>query len=129
MTKLKRISAVLFVFAMILQTAPIVSAKSSVLTDEIVEKIRKEAMENSQIMNTLHYYTDVYGPRLTGSPNLEKAGKWSMKQMKDWGFDRVAMEPWDFGSPGWTNDKAAGAIVSPVRDQLTCSHGHPELTG
>ena len=118
MTKFKKISAFLFVSAMILQAAPAVAAKP-VLNAEIVAKIRKEAMENSQIMNTLHHYTDVYGPRLTGSPNLEAAGRWSMKQMKEWGFDRVDMEPWDFGNPGWTNDRAAGAIVSPVRDQLT----------
>ncbi len=119
MTKFKRISALSFVFAMILQAAPVASAKSPVLTDEIVAKIRTEAMDNSQIMNTLHYLTDVYGPRLTGSPNLENAGKWSMAEMKKWGFDRVDMEPWDFGSPGWTNDRASGAIVSPVRDNLT----------
>jgi hypothetical protein len=31
-------------------------------------KIRKEGMENSQIMRTLHFLADVYGPRLTGSP-------------------------------------------------------------
>ena len=29
------------------------------------------------------------------------------------------MEPWDFGSPGWENDRASGYIVSPVSDQLT----------
>ncbi|NNF00341.1 MAG: M20/M25/M40 family metallo-hydrolase [Pyrinomonadaceae bacterium] len=119
MTKFKRISVLLFVFAMLLQTAPAVFAKkSSALTPAVVAKIRKEAMENSQIMNTLHMYTDVYGPRLTGSPNLEAAGKWSMKQMKEWGFDRVEMEPWDFGSPGWANQRAIGSIVSPMNDVL-----------
>ena len=35
---------------------------------EINAKIRKEGMDNSQIMRTLHFLTDVYGPRLTGSP-------------------------------------------------------------
>jgi len=118
MTKFKRISALLFVFAMLLQTAPAVFAKSPALTPEIVAKIRKEAMENSQIMNTLHKYTDVYGPRLTGSPNLEAAGRWSMKQMKEWGFDKTEMEPWDFGAPGWANQRAIGSIVSPMKDVL-----------
>ena len=33
-------------------------------------KIRQEATSRSQILNTLHMFTDVYGPRLTGSPNL-----------------------------------------------------------
>jgi hypothetical protein len=80
--------------------------------------IKKEGMEHSQIMKTLHVFTDVYGPRLTGSPNLKAAGEWAVKQMKDWGFDRAEMEPWDFGHPGWVNERASGFITSPVQDSL-----------
>jgi hypothetical protein len=69
-------------------------------------------------MNTLHVFTDVYGPRLTGSPNLKAAGEWAVKQMKDWGFDRAEMEPWDFGHPGWVSERASGFITSPVQDSL-----------
>ena len=29
---------------------------------ELLERIRKEAMTNSQIMKTMHMFTDVYGP-------------------------------------------------------------------
>ncbi|MEE2610000.1 MAG: hypothetical protein VX992_04880, partial [Acidobacteriota bacterium] len=39
-------------------------------------KIRREATTNSRIMNTLHHLTDVYGPRLTGSPNHEASARW-----------------------------------------------------
>lgn len=117
MTSLRRISVTLLVLGMLLQVTPLVSAQMP-NNAEINEKIRKEAVENSQIMNTLHYFSDVYGPRLTGTPQLENAGKWAMKQMKDWGFDRVDMEPWEFGSPGWTNDRATGHIVSPTKDSL-----------
>lgn len=119
MTKFKRISAMLFVFAMILQLSPAAFAQFDNKDAEIYVKIRKEAMENSKIMNTLHNFTDVYGPRLTGSPKLEMAGKWAMKQMNDWGFDKTEMEPWDFGNVGWENDRAYGFITSPVKDQLT----------
>ncbi|MGI8543554.1 MAG: M20/M25/M40 family metallo-hydrolase [Aridibacter sp.] len=119
MTKFKRISAMLFVFAMILQLSPAVFAQFDNKDAEVYVNIRKEAMENSKIMNTLHNFTDVYGPRLTGSPKLEMAGKWAMKQMNDWGFDKTEMEPWDFGNVGWENDRAYGFITSPVKDQLT----------
>ena len=37
---------------------------------EIDSQIRREGMEHSQIMHTMHFLTDVYGPRLTGGPNL-----------------------------------------------------------
>jgi hypothetical protein len=80
--------------------------------------IRREGMERSQIMNTLHTLTDVYGPRLTGSPNLKAAGEWAVRRMKEWGFDRAEMEPWDFGHPGWINERASGFITMPVQDSL-----------
>jgi carboxypeptidase Q len=85
---------------------------------DINAKIRKEGTDNSKILRTLHYLTDVYGPRLTGSPNLEAAGGWAIKEMASWGFANGRLEPWDFGRPGWTNELAVGAIVSPVKDKL-----------
>ena len=69
-------------------------------------------------MRTLHYFTDVYGPRLTGSPNLLAAGNWAVKQMTEWGLDNAHLEPWDFGHPGWVNVRASGFITAPVQDSL-----------
>lgn len=85
---------------------------------DINERIRKEGMENSQIMRTLHFLTDVYGPRLTGSPSHVASANWSVKQMKEWGFDDAKLEPWDFGHPGWANERASGFITDPVKDNL-----------
>ena len=59
-------------------------------------KIRREATTNSQLLRTLHYLTDVYGPRLTGSPNLEAAGRWAVEQMETWGLTNGHLEPFDF---------------------------------
>jgi carboxypeptidase Q len=81
-------------------------------------KIRQEATNNSQILQTLHMLTDVYGPRLTGSPNLKAAGEWAIQQMTSWGMKNGRLEPWDFGHPGWTNERLAAYIVSPVKDTL-----------
>jgi len=103
------LQAPVFVFAQGTQTAP---------TNDINAQIRKEGMENSQIMRTLHFFTDVYGPRLTGSPNLKSAGDWAVRQMKDWGFDKAQLEPWNFGHPGWVNERASGFITAPVQDSL-----------
>lgn len=47
---------------------------------DIQWKIRREATDNSQILRTLHYLIDVYGPRLTGSPNLKAAQDWVVKE-------------------------------------------------
>ena len=81
-------------------------------------KIRQEATTNSQIMRTLHMLTDVHGPRLTGSPNLKAAGDWAIEQMHAWGLKNGYLDPWNFGYPGWANERLAAHIVSPVKDTL-----------
>ena len=85
---------------------------------QILWKIRQEGTTNSQIMRTLHVLTDVYGPRLTGSPSLKAAGEWAIEQMQSWGMKNGHLEPWNFGHPGWTNERLAAYIVSPVKDSL-----------
>lgn len=86
--------------------------------DDINARIRKEGKENSKIMNSMHFLTDVYGPRLTGSPNHEAAANWAVKQMTEWGFDNAHLEPWDFGHPGWVNERASGFVTAPFQDSL-----------
>src|SRR5262245_14870616 len=86
---------------------------------DINAKIRQEEGARSQIMRTLHFLTDVYGPRVTGSPNHKAAAEWAIKTMESWGFTNGHLEPWDFGHPGWVNERFTGHITSPVKDQLT----------
>jgi hypothetical protein len=81
-------------------------------------RIRQEGRQRSQILRTMHYLTDVYGPRLTGSPNHKAAAEWAITQMKAWGLENTHLEPWDFGRTGWLNERFAGFIVSPVMDSL-----------
>jgi hypothetical protein len=87
---------------------------------DLLESIRKEEQNNSQIMKTMHMFTDVYGPRLTGSPNHKAAAEWAVKQMTAWGLSNAHLEPWDFGHAGWLNERFTGHIISPVKDVLTC---------
>ena len=85
---------------------------------DMISRIRKEAMERSQIMKTMHMFTDLYGPRLTGSPNHKAAAEWAVKQMTAWGFETAHLEPWDFKHPGWLNERLSAHIISPVKDAL-----------
>ena len=86
--------------------------------DEMLARIRKEESDNSQIMKTMHVLTDLYGPRLTGSPNHKHAAEWAMKQMTSWGLENAHLESWDFGHPGWLNERLAAHLISPVKDAL-----------
>jgi carboxypeptidase Q len=65
------------------QQAP---ATTETINKDINARIRAEGWDNSQIMKTMHFLTDVYGPRLTGSPNHENAAKWAVQQMEKWGM-------------------------------------------
>src|SRR5438477_1165290 len=87
---------------------------------DINARIRAEEARHSEIMPTLHMLTDVYGPRVTGSPSLKAAGEWTIKRMAEWGFTNGHLEPWDFGHPGWVNERFSAHITAPVKDQLTC---------
>jgi len=87
---------------------------------EINARIRQEENSHSQIMKTLHVLADVYGPRVTGSPSLKAAGEWAIAQMQSWGLVNGHLEPWDFGHPGWVNERFSAHITAPVKDQLTC---------
>jgi len=88
-----------------------------------VEKIKALGLDpkSSQVMEIASYLTDVYGPRLTGSPSIKRAGDWTVAKLKEWGLENVALEPWpDDGSGtndgfpcGWSNDKFYLSAVSP----------------
>src|SRR5581483_9334886 len=81
-------------------------------------KFRSEEMEHSQLMHTLHMLTDRYGPRVTGTPNHEAAAKWAVAEMTRWGLKNAHPESWDFGHPGWTNERAWGFLTAPVKENL-----------
>src|SRR5215831_13169714 len=81
-------------------------------------RIRSEEAEHSQLMHTLHMLTDRYGPRVTGTPNHEAAAKWVTAEMTRWGMKNAHLEPWEFGHPGWLNERASAFIVSPVKENL-----------
>lgn len=88
-------------------------------TSEINAALRQEEKAHSEIMRTMHYLTDVYGPRLTGSPRARAAGEWAVKTMTGWGFENGRLEPWEFGHPGWENEHVTAHVISPIKDQLT----------
>ncbi len=81
-------------------------------------RFRQEEAEHSQLMHILHVLTDRYGPRLAGSPNYDAAARWVVSQLNEWGFRNAHLEPWDFGRPGWLNERASAFLVAPVKENL-----------
>jgi hypothetical protein len=74
-------------------------------------------------MEITSYLTDVYGPRLTGSPNIRTAAEWAVKEMQGWGLANAKLEPWGPFGRGWTNDRFVGHMLAP---SVTPLIGYPK---
>ena len=103
---------------LLLALSPLAALSQTHIDADVNARIRKEGMENSQIMKTIHFFTDVHGPRLTGSPGHKAAADWAVRQMTAWGLDNAHLEPWDFGHPGWANERLTAHAVSPYKEPL-----------
>jgi len=79
---------------------------------DAIYRIKEEGLQRSKVMEIESYLTDIYGPRLTGSPNIKEAGDWAQKTMKDWGLANVHSESWAFGR-GWQNQRFVALAVTP----------------
>ncbi len=66
-----------------------------------VAQIKDEGLNRSNVMEILSYLTDVYGPRLTGSPGYERAAKWAQSKMTSWGLQNARLENWGPFGRGW----------------------------
>jgi len=79
---------------------------------DAIYKIKEEGLQRSKVMEIESYLTDVYGPRLTGSPNIKEAADWAQKTMKEWGLANVKTEAWPFGR-GWQSQRFTANAVTP----------------
>lgn len=80
---------------------------------EMIAKIKAEATDNSQVMETMFYLTDVHGPRLTNSPNYEAASQWCVDQLTAWGLENARLEPWGTFGKGWAVKQFSVEMVEP----------------
>lgn len=55
--------------------------------DEVIDKIIKEETENSQLKQIGHELMDGIGPRLVGTPQMQKAHDWAVAKYKGWGIE------------------------------------------
>ncbi len=94
-------------------------------TDKIdyttIGKIRDEGLHRSQVMDHVSWLSDVYGPRLTGSPAMQQASEWAMQRFREWGLANVHQERWKFGK-GWSLVRFSARLVEP---QVQAIIGYP----
>ncbi len=109
--------------AALLVTLTVVGAATEPVNEEVVARLKVEGFQHSQVMETLSWLSDVYGPRLSGSDNLRKAAEWARDQMTRWGLEHAALEPYDNPSfRGWTLEHFDLDMVEP---QYMRIYGYP----
>ena len=69
--------------------------------NEVLNKIKAASEKNSQVMKIVSYLSDVYGPRLMGTPNYYNSIQWTEQQLKSWGIKKVELQSFDKGHRGW----------------------------
>ena len=82
---------------------------------KILEQVKSDQAE---LKSNLKYLTDRIGPRLTGSPQLDRASHWTLERFKELGLSNAHLEPWTIAN-SWTRGLATGRILSPNEATLT----------
>ena len=111
--KAKRIfaSTGMMVALVVLPLAAQLTSSEKVDLDAIY-RIKDEGLQRSKVMEITSYLTDIYGPRLTGSPNIKEAADWAQKTLRDWGVANVHLETYRFGR-GWQNQETSLHALTP----------------
>lgn len=91
---------------------------SRIATPEILERIRQEGTDRSQVMAAFDQLVTVIGPRLAGSPEYKAAADWSRDTLAKWGLTNARLEPFEFGR-GWVLDRQVIEMVEPRYMPLT----------
>src|ERR1700676_5384022 len=90
---------------------------------QAIYRIKEEGLQRSKVMEITSYLTDVYGPRLTGSPSIRTAGEWAVKEMQGRGLANARLEPWGPFGRGWANDRFVVYMIAPSAAPLI---GYPK---
>jgi hypothetical protein len=106
-----RLKAAAVASGFVLVLASIVQSQEAVDL-AVVDRIKSEAFGRSQVMDHLHYLTDVHGPRLTGSAGFEDAAKWTTGRLAQFGLSNIHVEGWPFGRR-WSADQYSLELVEP----------------
>ena len=100
-----------FVTVLFLGSIGPVRISAQAVDGEVFGAIREEGFERSQAMETVSWLSDVFGPRVTGTPSIEAAKDWAADRMRRWGL-RVYEERFPYGR-GWSLERFYAHLVAP----------------
>ncbi|MDP9198363.1 MAG: M20/M25/M40 family metallo-hydrolase [Pseudomonadota bacterium] len=77
-----------------------------------INRIVDEGFDRSQLPQIAAHLTDRIGGRMTNSPQMREAEKWTQEQFRAWGLTNVHLEGFEFGR-GWSIEKSSVRMISP----------------
>lgn len=84
----------------------------------MMQKIKDEEKNNSQLAMIAHNLTDVCGPRLTNSPGYNRALDWVTKTLTSWGVQNAKREAWGEFGKGWSTEGSYMAMKAPYYESI-----------
>jgi carboxypeptidase Q len=87
----------------------------------VVHQIKTEAFHNSKVMDHLASLSDLYGPRLTASPEWGEAAQWAEKELKSYGLANVHEESWGPFGKSWSVESYTVDMLTPRYSHLTAA--------
>jgi len=80
-------------------------------TDPVIQRIWQEGMERSMVASIGQVLLDSIGPRLTGSPNMNRGQDWAVSLLKSWGVDARKEQ---YGTwAAWKRGAAYASLTAP----------------
>jgi len=108
------------VTALLLALIMPVSSQEVSVDLEMVYKIRQEGQRNSDIETLSYIMTDLAGPRLTGSPGLDRANEIARAKLAEYGLSNVRVETVsEFSRGGWDYTRAYAAMTAPYYNNFS----------
>lgn len=80
------------------------------------EALRDKALLDRTAWEITEDLTTTIGPRLVGSPAMERAKDWGVAKFKALGFTNIKVE--QFAKPSWTRGEESGELVAPYPMKL-----------
>jgi carboxypeptidase Q len=68
---------------------------------DVLKRIKKESDSNSKVMKVISRLSDVYDPRLMGTPNYYVSLLWIEEKLKQYGITKIEKQSFDDGHLGW----------------------------
>lgn len=110
---MKRFNIILVFLTILISSVGIKSEENEYIAKRIIDFIQKDSSRYER----LEFFCDTFGPRLSGSKNLENALEWIEFQMKEDGLDNVISE--EVMVPHWERNQEHLKLLKPHQTNLS----------